>query len=178
MSNPVLNAIYKRRSCREFLDKDVSDDLILTILDAGRWAPSGKNLQPWKFIVVRDKNTKNRLAKLTIYGNIIKDAPVVIAVFLDTNISYDRVKDIQAIGACIQNMLLATFSLGLGGVWIGEILKNKEKVNNVLEAPKFLELMAVLAIGYPIEKERVSTRKPLSKIAYCQRYGKPIEGSK
>ncbi|MHA1711882.1 MAG: nitroreductase family protein, partial [Candidatus Freyarchaeota archaeon] len=103
MSNPVLEAIRNRRSCREFQDKEVDDDLIRTILEAGRWAPSGKNLQPWKFIVIKSENIKNDLAELTKYGKIIKNAPLIIAVFLDKNIMYEQVKDTQAIGACIQN---------------------------------------------------------------------------
>jgi nitroreductase len=61
------------------------------------------------------------------------------------------VKDVQAVGACIQNMLLTIRSIGLGGVWLGEILKNKQKVEELLGAGEDLELMAVVALGHPHE---------------------------
>jgi nitroreductase len=62
---------------------------------------------------------------------------------------YDRTKDVQAVGASIQNMLLTIHSMELGGVWLGEILQNKEKVGELLRVDKDLELMAVVALGHP-----------------------------
>ncbi|TFH03154.1 MAG: nitroreductase family protein, partial [Methanosarcina sp.] len=94
-----------------------------------------------------------------------------IAAFLDTEHSYNRTKDIQAIGASIQNMLLACCELNLGAVWLGEILNQSEKVNSILECPSKLELMAVLAIGEPVSKERTSTRKALPELVFEDRYG-------
>jgi nitroreductase len=120
----VLDAIRSRRSIRQYSDDPVSDDDVRAILEAGRWAPSGLNNQPWRFGVVRDPECKNAISELTRYRQIIRNAPVIIAVFLDNDAGYDRVKDCQSIGACLQNMWLATHTLGLGGVWLGEILKN------------------------------------------------------
>ncbi|MEO0278284.1 MAG: nitroreductase family protein [candidate division WOR-3 bacterium] len=158
-----LEAIFTRRSIRHFLNKEVEEDKILKALEAGHWAPSGLNNQPWRFIIVQRKELKEELAKLTHYGRIIKEAPCVIAVFLDTVSSYHREKDIQAIGACIQNMLLALHAQGLGAVWIGEILKNREKVEELLKAKEGWELMAVVACGYAA-KEGKSTRKDLKEV--------------
>ena len=86
---------------------------------------------------------------------------------------YDRTKDVQSIGACIQNMLLALHSLGLGGVWLGEILKKKEMVNELLGAPESYEMMAVVALGYPAIKKRTSERKGSSELVYRERFGLP-----
>ncbi|MEW6376913.1 MAG: nitroreductase family protein [Thermodesulfobacteriota bacterium] len=146
--HPVIRAIRTRRSIRQFTKESVSDEILNQILESGLWAPSGKNNQPWKFAIVRDRTLKESLASLTHYGSTIENAPVCIAVFLDHSRVYDRVKDVQAIGACIQNMLLTIHSMGLGGVWLGEILKNKEKVGELLGASKDLELMAVVAFGH------------------------------
>ncbi len=173
-ANPVLSAIISRRSVREFLSTPISDELIIAILEAGRWAPSGLNNQPWRFIIVNDRGALDEMAKLTSYGRIIKNAPIAIAVFLDKKAMYDRTKDILGIGACIQNMLLAVHSLGLGGVWLGEILKNREKVNALLGAPESLELMAVLAVGYPAKGKRTSDRMPLSELAFRERHNNPL----
>jgi len=85
---------------------------------------------------------------------------------------YNYVKDVQSIGACIQNMLLAIHSMGLGGVWLGEILKNKEIVNKVLEAPDSLELMGVIALGHPVHKKMVSERKELDQLSYQEKFRK------
>lgn len=157
----TIQAIKTRRSIRKFLQEDIPDETIGIILEAGTWAPSGMNNQPWKFVIVRDPKLKSELAALTKYGRIILSAPVLIVVFLDNSLSYDRVKDIQAIGACLQNMLLAIHSMGLGAVWLGEILKNKEKVQELLKVPQACELMAVVALGKPGQSLGTGSRKPL-----------------
>ena len=167
----VIEAIKSRRSVREFTDEVVNDETLEEIIDAGRWAPSGLNNQAWRFIVVSDKGSKEKLSILTNYGSIIKDASVLIAVFLDRNEMYDHTKDVQSIGACIQNMLLAIHSMGLGAVWLGEILRKKEIVNSVLDAPDPLELMAVVALGHPVRIERVSERKELRSLVFRERFG-------
>jgi len=171
----VIDTILNRRSVREFTDKPVSKEDINTILNAGHWAPSGLNNQPWRFIVIRNPETIRKLSECTHYSGIVAGAPLLIATFLDNETSYNRTKDIEAIGAAIQNMLLACCELGLGGGWLGEILNQKEKVNSILECPSKLELMSALAIGEPIPKERTSTRKTLSEIVFDERYGQKWE---
>jgi nitroreductase len=167
--NPVIEAIKTRRSIRQFTKEPISDDLLKQILESGLWAPSGKNNQPWNFAVIRDSQLKGTLASLTHYSSTLKDAPVCIAVFLDHSRVYDRTKDVQAIGASIQNMLLTIHSMGLGGVWLGEILKNKEKVGELLGADKDLELMAVIALGHPNEKSLPSKRDPLDEKVFLRK---------
>ena len=141
-------AIYSRRSIRVYIDKEIEDKEIKAILDAGIWAPSGLNNQPWKFKVIKDQKTKKTIANFTKYANIIKNAPVSICVFLDKKTMYDRDKDIMAIGACIQNMLLKAYSLGIGSCWLGEILNKKNEVMKALELKSVYELMAVISLGY------------------------------
>lgn len=162
----VLDAIRSRRSVRKYRDESLNDEDLRAILEAGRWAPSGLNNQPWRFAVVRDAKVKDEIAEQTRYGEIIRGAPVIIAVFMDNEVSYDRVKDCQSIGACLQNMWLAVHALGLGGVWIGEILKNKDKVADILTAPETYELMAILAVGYPQHRKQKSHRKSVSELIF------------
>ncbi len=168
----IIDTIRSRRSIRKFGDVNVEDEKLDIILDAGRWAPSGMNNQPWQFIVVRGGKTIEKVAECTTYGNIVRSANLLIAVFLDEDKMYDRTKDTMAIGACIQNMLLAAHSLELGAVWLGEILSRRGEVNQILNAPDSLKLMAAIAIGYPTEKP-TSTRRALSEIAHLERYGHP-----
>lgn len=162
----VLDAILSRRSVRQYTDDPVKEEDVQTILEAARWAPSGLNNQPWRFVVVRDPGVKNQIAEQTRYREIIRRAQIIIAVFLDNEDSYDRVKDCQAVGASLQNMWLATHVLGLGGVWLGEILKNQERVSEILATPQTYELMAVLAIGHPKHRRQSSSRRPLSDLIF------------
>ena len=160
----MLKAIYTRRSVRKFTDRPVDDELLTKIIDAGRWAPSGLNNQPWRFAVVRDINIKDELASLTKYSKIIEGAPACIAVFIDTEAMYNDIKDHQSIGACLQNMLLAAHALGLGAVWLGEILKSAGAACELLKMPASHELMAVIALGHPASDRHSSTRKELDEL--------------
>jgi len=159
----VLDAIKARRSVREFTGEDVPDEQINAIIEAGMWAPSGLNNQPWKFKVLKGEE-KDELAKFTKYAHTIKAAPVCIAVFLDNKEGYNRTKDVQAIGACIQNMLLAIHAFGLGAVWLGEIINRHDEVEKALKAPDGCELMAVIALGKPKRKNQTSERKDLENL--------------
>lgn len=170
----ILDIIKSRRSVREFLGDIVEDSMVEEILEAGRWAPSGLNNQPWRFVVIRDRQTAGLLAGCTRYSSIVHSAPLLIAVFLDRNVMYDHTKDVQACGAAIQNMLLAVHGMGLGAVWLGEILNQKDKVMEVLNAPGPMELMAVVAIGYPAaDSSRSGRRQEISEITYKERFGEP-----
>ncbi|MCS7199190.1 MAG: nitroreductase [Caldimicrobium sp.] len=158
----VFKAIEGRRSIRNFLPQKPERELILKILQAGIWAPSGYNNQPWRFVVIYNDEVKEKLSKLTIYSGLVKRAPVLIGVFLDKRAMYHQIKDHQSAGACLQNMMLIAHSLGLGTCWLGEILKNEAKVLEILELPsEEYELCAFLAVGYPNDKSKRAGRNPL-----------------
>jgi nitroreductase len=159
MTHRVLDAIYSRRSIREFTDDPVDVADLQEIIKAGIWAPSGLNNQPWRFVIVTDAEIRNKISQTTHYSHIVLAARALIAVYLDISSMYDAVKDHQAAGACIQNMLIATEELDLGAVWLGQILKNKEKVNDIFGLDASVDLMAVLAIGHPLHRDQQSTRK-------------------
>lgn len=163
MNNPVLNAIYHRRSIREFTNQPVTEEHIQEIIHAGIWAPSGLNNQPWRFAIIQDKAIKQQIAKQTKYSKMVLDASVLIAVYLDTEVMYDEVKDHQAAGACIQNMLLAVEALDLGAVWLGQILKNKSHVNAILGISQQFDLMAILLVGHPLHRNQKSNRKDMKE---------------
>lgn len=163
MSNSVQEAILKRRSIREYTDEPVSRELLRRIVTAGTWAPSGLNNQPWRFVLVDDRKVIKEMAETTHYGHIVRAATALIVVYLDERAMYDAVKDHQSAGACIQNMLLAAHELGLGAVWLGQILKNKDEVSRILEVDHHHDLMAVLAVGWPLHGNWRSQRKGLEE---------------
>lgn len=163
MPSPILEAIAQRRSIRNFTDQTVDSNALYDIIQAGVWAPSGLNNQPWRFVIITDAAIRAQLAEQTTYGHIVLAAPALIAVYLNQQAMYDELKDAQSAGACIQNMLLATEALDLGAVWLGQILKNREKVDRILGLAGNLELMAVIAIGHPSRRDQQSQRKPLAE---------------
>ncbi len=160
----LLEGIYTRRSVRSYTDEPVTREEVLEILRAGSWAPSGLNNQPWRFVVIRDDEVRSRLAQLTKYRHILEGAQVAIAVLCDRAAMYNDVKDHQSIGACLQNMLLAAHALGLGAVWLGEILKSSEEVRALLDLPVQMELMAVVALGHPADRNQSSSRKDIKEL--------------
>ncbi|MCB2184046.1 MAG: nitroreductase [Desulfobulbaceae bacterium] len=164
MSLSVLDAIYQRRSIREFTEEEVAMKDLTEIIKAGIWAPSGLNNQPWRFVIIVDETKRKEISTTTHYSHIVLGARALIAVYLDKDAMYDDVKDHQAAGACLENMLLATEALGLGAVWLGQILKKKEQVNAILDIDAAgYDLMAVLAIGHPAHHNQQSTRKDLDE---------------
>lgn len=163
----LLNLIKSRRSVRNFVYKKIDNQTIKEIVDCGRWAPSGRNSQPWKVCIVSHPTVKRLIAENSKYGGIIESAYLNFVIFLDLERGYDRVKDILAIGAFIQNMLLAIHAKGLGAVWIGEILKNKEKVSEIFKfSPESYELMGILTVGLideSLEKKEERERRALDE---------------
>jgi nitroreductase len=159
----IIQGIFNRRSIRKFSVEPVSDEIIESILDAGRWAPSGLNNQPWRFTVIKNQSIKKLISECTKYSRIVNESTVCIAVFYNLTSGYNRDKDLLGIGACIQNMLLAAYSHNVGSVWLGEILNRKEEVNTILAIPEGNELMAVIAMGIPAEKPH-SSRKGLASL--------------
>ena len=162
----IYNAIVSRRSVRHFIDKPIYDETISKLLTAATMAPSGKNGQPWKFYVInKDMGLIQKISALSVYRKWLSGAACFIVVFLDKAVSYDYVKDIQAIGASIQNILLASYELGIGSCWIGEILRAEKQVKALLEIhDENLELMAVVALGYTDNDNADYTRKDISEV--------------
>lgn len=163
--NPVFKALFERRSIRKYTDEPVSDQDLTAILEAGQWAPSGLNNQPWRFLVIKSDDPRHeKLAECTKYAHIVRASKACIAVMLEKEAMYSEMKDHQGVGACIQNMLLATHALGLGAVWLGQIVNDQAASLGALGLnPETYELQAVLALGHPDQKGS-SNRKPLSEL--------------
>lgn len=146
----VKEAIKQRKSIRDYKNIPVSKEKIKQIISTGIRAPSGKNGQPWKVIVVQDdKSLLDQLANLTVFRGFVRKADCLIIVLLDTSISYNHDKDMQAMGAFIENMLLTATDLGLGACWVGEITNHAEKVKSILQIKNEYELIAFITIGVP-----------------------------
>ncbi len=160
--NEVLAAIRERRSVRVFRPDPVEREKVEAILEAARWAPSGKNTQPWRFVVVESAANRAELARLVPQRDMIAHAPLTLAILLDRKAGYDELKDAQGIGACAQNVLLAAHALGLGACWIGRA--RDREVEALLGAKEGEELMMLIPIGYPAENPAPRDRRPLGEL--------------
>jgi nitroreductase len=165
----VLEAIKTRRSVRTFKKAPVPEELVEKVLEAGRWAPSSKNRQPWKFIVLRSSEVRKKLSELLPNGWFLADAPLGIAVIVDPKESSRYVEDGAAAS---EHILLAAHGIGLGACWIGSYgIPLEDKARNVLGVPEGQRLLSVIAVGYPDEKPAPRSRKNLAEIVFKDRYG-------
>ncbi|MBQ7936826.1 MAG: nitroreductase family protein [Clostridia bacterium] len=149
-SNHIIEIIKKRTSVRNYAEELLSDEILTEILQAGLYAPSGKNRKPWRFAVIKDKTILNELSNLTVYSRFIRHAPVLILLYsLQTN-DYPIEKDILSIGACMQNILLAATEYGYGTCVIGEFF-GKEKTVNKITSIEFSNttLLCGITLGKP-----------------------------
>lgn len=174
--------IRARRSIRRFTDQDVPDDVLNEILEAARWAPSWSNTQCWEIIVVRDADTKQKLADLCAPNNPatkgVASAPVVLVLCGRKGVSgykqgqLDSVKGdwcMFDLGIAAQNICLAAHDLGLGTVNVAWI-DNKE-IDKMFELPPDVESFELIPLGYPAKEGKAPPRKELSEFVHWERYG-------
>jgi nitroreductase len=163
----ILNLLKSRRSIRVYQDKPIPQELLLQILEAGRWAPTGANLQPWHFIVVTDTETRKRIGDVArfffIKSSHVEKAPAVLVLGFDTRKGKYGRYDVTLAGG---NMMTMAASLGLGTCWIGAF--DEPKVKEILEIPENVEVIGLITLGYPDEKAEPPPRVELEKIVHWE----------
>jgi nitroreductase len=166
----VFEAIRTLLAVRSYQDKPVPDAVVRRIVEAGRLTGSGMNRQPWRFIVIRDRETLRRLGALASSGPYVAQAPLVIVVATDK--SGFAVSDASR---AIQSMLLAAWADGVGSNWVG--FGGLERAKPLLDIPADLDVLAILPFGYPARPvgRGKKQRKPLREVAHLERYGRPFE---
>jgi nitroreductase len=169
----VIKAIRERRSIRKYKPTEVSEESIDIILQAGRWAPSASNKQPWHFIVVRDAECRKKLSDAHPYGRFMSESPVVIVVLGDPK-KHPRYHLADPHNA-VQNMLLAAYDQGLSTCWMGVRDTSIEPAfRRILGIPDELRVICCVSVGYG-DQVRTSTRVPLEEIVSWDRYGNKSE---
>jgi nitroreductase len=166
----VMEAIRSRRSIRSFLEKEVEEEKLLRVLEAGRLAPSARNLQDWRFVVVRDPETRKRLAKAARDQEFVGQAPVVIAAcgtsdYIMTCGQYTYTIDVAI---AVDHMTLAAAAEGLGTCWIGAFYE--ERVKEILGIPEGVRVVALLPLGYPAARPKPTPRRSLEEIVAYERW--------
>jgi len=185
----TLEAITTRRSIRKFKDNPLPEESLHTILTAATQAPSGKNRQPWSFILVKgDKRNemvdimRKGIAKMKAQGedigssewsaNVIEQAPVTVFIFNPYGLhpwlphsikqSFENLVDIQSVGAAIQNMLLTAQELGVGSLWICDVFYAYEELCSWLGEEG--QMVAAVSLGYPDESPNARPRKSITEV--------------
>ena len=181
------DVVRKRRSIRHFLDRDVPDEMILKMLDAARWAPTGGNLQPWEFIIIRNKNNREKLVSATYIGYMAKtgkpqrwilEAPVIIATCVNLKRAFarygsgelTRTNVLMDGAAAIENLLLTAVDLGLAACWVSGF--DQEEMAAILKIPEGMKVLALIPVGY---SDRIPGKPPRldpEDFTYYESYGR------
>ena len=160
----VMQAVRQRRSIRKYLDKPVPTDVLEQIMNAARLAPSARNLQEWKFVVVRDPDLRRQLGESSGYP-FIASAPVIIA---GVSLAPERVMSCEVpayavdLAIAMTNITLAAVESGLGTCWIGGF--TQQKVKDALRIPDDYKVVELMPLGYPAEEPDQRPRKALEEI--------------
>ena len=179
----LLDLIKHRKSVRDFLETPVEREKIMMCLEAARQAPSASNSQPWRFIVVDDKELKDRLCDAAFGGlyfinSFCKTAPVIVVVISEKSKFLARIGGMFRgikfylidIGITCEHFVLEAEDLGLGTCWIGWF--NERAVKSVLNIPKNKKIDILIALGY-YDREKLGPeheREPMDKIASFNSY--------
>ena len=166
----ILDIIKTRRSVRHFDGRPLPEDHMEQILEAGRWAPSGANVQPWRFIVVTRKDTLKAVAERCYYklfkSRHVGEAGAVVVICADPDAgSATYILDSAIAGT---NMTLMATALGIGSCWIGAF--EEPALRSILLIPEKMKIIALIAFGYEVGKASVPPRLPLSGIVHNEVY--------
>jgi nitroreductase len=179
----MLKEITTRRSIRKYTDKPVDDEIILTLLESARLAPSGSNTQPWRFIVIKSEETRKRLAAASHNQNWMVSAPVhiVCAGDIRCRISEDTAVElyensplveakqiIRDTAIAVEHMVLTAERLGLGTCWVADF--TQEDIRPVVNIPEDKYIICVLTVGYPAEQPKARPRKKLEEIIHYEKW--------
>lgn len=171
----IYEAIRKRRSVRKYLNREIPQEVLDRVLNAGRLAPSAVNLQPWRFIVVRDPVTQRALVESTRGGKHrhIGMADVALVACGNERDCYQKQGDYMKtfaidVAIALDHIMLAAAAEGLGTCWIGAF--NERRVKDLLDIPDPWRVVGMTPLGYPAETPAFNDRKALSEIVCEERW--------
>lgn len=166
--NKKLESIFKRRSVRKYLKKDVSEKAVSDLLDAAMSAPSACETDPWDFLVLRSQEARDAVAATLPYGKMLSSAPLGIIVCGDMARAHSGELSymLQDCSAAIENLLLAASKLGLGACWLG-VHPRPDRVaalKKLFKLPESVIPVSAIAIGHPAERKEPRTRRKEARV--------------
>jgi nitroreductase len=166
----VLEVIRKRYSCRAYQDKTIEQEKLDQVFEAARLAPSAKNMQDWRFVVVRDKDKKQRIADCTNHPEVFGKAGVMIAACSSSSyiMKCGQLAGVIDVAIALEHICLQATELGLATCWIGSF--EPEKVREILKIPQGIAIIELMALGYPADKAKKPSREPIEKIVCYEKW--------
>ena len=163
-----MENILGRRSIRKYVNKPVPEEVVRQLLDAGMHAPTARNIQPWHFVVVDERDMLDNLSIAHPYAKMLQEATLAILVCGDRNLQEMDGYIIQDCSAATQNIMLAAHALGLGSVWLGMYPREErmKKVGELLNIPSNILPVALISIGYPDESKPLPDRYKSDRIHF------------
>ncbi|TFH04490.1 MAG: nitroreductase [Spirochaetales bacterium] len=169
----VHDAIRNRKSVRSFQDRPVEHDKLERVMEAGRLAPSARNDQEWRFVVVTDAATREQLIRGARNQTFVGQAPAVIVACADTNhrlMSCGHPSFLIDVSIALDHITLAAVDEGLGTCWIGAF--DPDLVREILGIPAAIEVIELMPIGYPADPDRIEKKRlPMNEIVHWERWG-------
>ncbi len=156
----ILDFICRRRSVRRFQKKAIPEETLVLLMKAAMAAPSGNNVQPWEFVIVRDPKIKQQISRVHSWVYMAADAAAAIVVMGDKGSEWWA----DDCAAATENLLLAAANLGLGTVWCGIKEHDAKTVRKILGAPDRMEVLCIIPIGYPAESPPPNTKYRKDKV--------------
>jgi len=163
----LIDLILTRRSIRRYENKDLPDEVLQQILEAGRQAPSAANRQPIRFVVVKDNSLLKSLCD-TLITRFVKSAPVAIVGCADIKSLLTGKWAVVDTAIAMQTMVIAAWSLGIGSCWIGAC--DEGKVKELLKIPDKWKVVGLVTFGYPAEQPKPKKKKPFEEIFGINRF--------
>ena len=169
----LLALLKGRRSIRRYRLDPVPDEMVEQLLEAGQWAPSASNRQPWAFIVIRDEAIRRQVAQHAAYYFVrwahVEEAPLLIVLCGDARSRIYRQFLHEDVGLAGGQIMLQAKALSLGTCWIGGL--DRKAIASILNIPEHMEIVGLLTVGFPAEDPPPPARKPLEEITYYDVYG-------
>jgi nitroreductase len=160
--NSDLQFIFTRRSIRKYKDKEVPDQMITDLLEAAMAAPSAVKKDPWNFIVIRQRQTLDKMVEFMPNAQMLKQATAALVVCGDITKAHDQQESymLQDLSAAVENILLAANAMGLGTCWLG-VHPRPDRMNNIralFSLPDNIIPMCGIALGWAAEELKARTR--------------------
>jgi len=157
----LIDLILSRRSIRRYENKDIPEEVLQQILEAGRQAPSAVNRQPFRFVVVKDHEIMKNLCN-NLITRFVKYAPMAIVGCADVKSLLTGKWAVVDTTIAMQNMVIAAWTLGIGSCWIGAC--NEVEVKKMLKIPDKWKVVALITLGYPAEQPKPRKKKPIEEL--------------
>lgn len=172
--NSIIDVIMKRRSIRHYQKEDIPKDLLLELVKAATWAPSGSNIQPWYFIIVNDKKVLNKI--ISFSPGLLGNPPNVIVICSDKKKAFEKggklgrdELSLMDISMAAENLMLLATEKGLGTCAVKSF--NGKTIQKILELPDYVSPDLIISIGYPMKEAKPPKRKRVEEVSFENKWG-------